>query len=151
MSELTITLLRLGLLIALWLFVFGILGVLRRDLTQTGRSVRPQRIVKAARAPRGRRKGMHLLMTLATGEQRRLELGDQPLSFGRSGENTVVLDDDYTSTLHARITPRERGWAIEDCGSTNGTWVDRKRIISATLLQPGQRIRIGRTELEVRA
>lgn len=151
MSELTITLLRLGLLVALWLFVFGILGVLRRDLAQTGRSVRPQRIVKAPKAPRSRRKGTHLLMTLATGEQRRLELGDQPLTFGRSADSTVVLDDDYTSTLHARITPRERGWAIEDCGSTNGTWVDRKRITSATLLQPGQRIRIGRTELEVRA
>ena len=78
MSELTITLLRLGLLVALWLFVFGILGVLRRDLTQTGRTVRAQRIVKAPKAPRSRRKGSHLLMTLATGEQRRLDLGRQP-------------------------------------------------------------------------
>ena len=90
-------------------------------------------------------------MTLANGEQRRLDFGTDPLTFGRADDNTVVLDDDYTSSYHARIAPRERDWAVEDCGSTNGTWVDRKRITSATLLQPGQRIRIGRTELEVRA
>lgn len=150
MSELTLTLLRLGLLAALWLFVFGILSTLRRDLVQTGRNVRPQRIVKAPKAPRTRRKGAHLIMTLASGEQRKLELTDQPLTFGRTDDNLVILDDDYTSSHHARIVPRERGWAVEDCGSTNGTWVDRKRITSATLIQPGQRIRIGRTELEVR-
>ena len=151
MSELTITLLRLGLLAALWLFVFGALNVLRRDLTQSGRSVRPQRITRAAKPPRVRRGGMHLLMTSAAGEQRRLELNDQPITFGRSSENLIVLDDDFTSTHHSRIVPQERGWAIEDLGSTNGTWVDRKRITSATLLQAGQRIRIGKTELEVRA
>lgn len=154
MSELTITLLRLGFLIALWLFVFGILSTLRRDLTQGGRRVRPQRITKAPKTPktpRRSRKGTHLIMTLATGEQRRLDLTDQPLTFGRGEDNLVVLDDDYTSTHHARITPQDRGWAIEDCGSTNGTWVDRKRITSATLIQPGQRIRVGKTELEVRA
>lgn len=152
MSELTLTLLRLGLLAALWLFVFGILSTLRRDLTQTGRSVRPQRISKAPKAPkmRGRRKGTHVQMIMASGEQRRLDLGDQPLTFGRATDNTIVLDDDYTSSYHARIVPRERGWAVEDCGSTNGTWVDRRRITSATLLQPGQRVRIGKTELEVR-
>lgn len=90
-------------------------------------------------------------MTSAAGEQRRLELNDQPITFGRSSENLIVLDDDFTSTHHSRIVPQERGWAIEDLGSTNGTWVDRKRITSATLLQAGQRIRIGKTELEVRA
>ena len=151
MSELTITLLRLGLLAALWLFVFGVLSVLRRDLTQSGRNVRPQRIRRPPKPPRSRRRGMHLLMTSATGAQQRLELNDQPITFGRAPENRIVLDDDYTSTNHARIAPRERGWVVEDLGSTNGTWVDRKRITSATLLQPGQRIRIGKTELEVRA
>ena len=151
MSELTITLLRLGFLIALWLFVFGILSTLRRDLTSGGRRVRAQRITKAPKAPRRSRKGTHLMMTLANGEQRRLDLNDQPLTFGRGEANLVILDDDYTSTDHARISPRDKGWVIEDCGSTNGTWVDRRRITSATLIQPGQRIRIGKTELEVRA
>lgn len=145
------TLLRLGLLVAMWLFVLGVLNTLRRDLTQSNRMARPQRIVRAQRAPRSRRRGSHLLMTLASGEQRKLDLGDSPITFGRAEDNVVILDDDYTSTHHARVIARERGWAVEDLGSTNGTWVDRKRITGATLLQSGQRIRIGKTELEVRA
>ena len=151
MSELTVTLLRLGFLIALWLFIFGILSTLRHDLISGGRRVRAQRITKAPKAPRRSRRGTHLMMTLANGEQRRLDLNDQPITFGRGNDNLVILDDDYTSTDHARISPRDKSWVIEDCGSTNGTWVDRKRITSATLIQPGQRIRIGKTELEVRA
>lgn len=151
MSELTITLLRLGFLIALWLFVFGILSTLRRDLAQGGRRVRAQRIPKAPKPPRRSRKGIHVMMTLSNGEQRRLDLNEEPITFGRGDDNQIVLDDDYTSTHHARITHRDKGWVVEDCGSTNGTWVDRKRITGATLIQPGQRIRIGKTELEVRA
>lgn len=82
---------------------------------------------------------------------RRLDLSEQPISFGRGNDNTVAIDDDFTSTHHARISSRERGWVIEDCGSTNGTWVERKRITSPTPLVPGMRVRIGRTEIAVRA
>lgn len=134
----------------MWLFVLGVLSTLRRDLSQGSRSVRSQRVARAEKLPRVRRRGSHLMMTLANGEQRRLELNDTPIGFGRSTDNEVVLDDDYTSGHHARISPRDRGWVVEDLGSTNGTWVDRKRITGATLLHSGQRIRIGKTEVEVR-
>jgi len=150
LSELTLTLLRLGLLAAMWMFVLGVLSTLRRDLLQTSRTARPQRIAKMERTPRSRRRGSHIVITTSNGEQRKLELGTSPITFGRSEDNVVVLDDDYTSTHHARIVPRERGWVVEDLGSTNGTWVDRRRITGATLLHSGQRIRIGKTELEVR-
>lgn len=132
----------------MWLFVFGVLSTLRSDLVPAARAPRPQRILRAP--SRIRRKGAHIMMTLASGEQRRIDLSGQPVTFGRADDNMVILDDDYTSAHHARIVQRERGWAVEDCGSTNGTWVDRRRITGATLLQPGQRIRVGRTELEVR-
>lgn len=87
---------------------------------------------------------------MSDGTVRRLDLAEHPISFGRGNDNTVAIDDDFTSTHHARITSRERGWVIEDCGSTNGTWVERKRITSPTPLAPGMRVRIGRTEIAVR-
>lgn len=151
MSELTLTLLRLGFLVALWLFVFGTLGVLRRDLSAVARPHARRRpgVVRAARARRRRRQA-HLLVALSDGSTRRVELGDQEISFGRGEDNTLRIVDDYTSTHHARISARERGWVIEDCGSTNGTWVERKRITSPTPLAPGMRVRIGRTEITVR-
>ena len=152
MSELTLTLLRLGLLLALWLFVFGVLSTLRRDLlgdsrTSRARTVRQPRT--QTRAPRRRGKGAHLVITRADGTTQRLELGDAALTFGRADDNTIVFPDDYTSTHHARISRRERHWVVEDCGSTNGTWVDRRRITSPMPLTPGMRVRIGKAEIVV--
>lgn len=153
MSELTLTLLRLGLLVALWLFVFGVLSTLRRDLQSDGRIARPRLAPKAQYVPEKRRRhsrrGAHIVVTLTDGTSRRIELTAEPISFGKGDDNTVILSDDYTSTHHARITSRERGWAIDDLGSTNGTWVDRRRITTSTPLHPGMHIRIGRTEISV--
>ena len=150
MSELTLTLLRLGFLVALWLFVFGTLSVLRRDLIASSRPLREQRVhpLEVFRQQRQRRRA-HLVITRSDGTVQRLELTDQAVSFGRDEDNTVCLDDDYTSSHHARISARERGWAVEDCGSTNGTWVDRKRITSPMPLVPGMKVRIGRSEVSV--
>lgn len=152
MSELTLTLLRLGFLVALWLFVFGTLSVLRRDLVASSLPVRQQRThpVEAFRAQRKRRRA-HLVVSMSDGTVQRLDLSEQVISFGRGPDNTVLIDDDYTSMHHARITPREKGWVIEDCGSTNGTWVERRRITSPTPLAPGMKVRIGRTEIAVNA
>ena len=62
---------------------------------------------------------------------------------------TVVLDDDFVSTHHARLMPRGSHWIVEDLGSTNGTWIDRERVTAPTVLQPGMPLRIGRTTLEI--
>ena len=43
----------------------------------------------------------------------------------------MVIDDDYASNHHARISPHESGWIIEDLGSTNGTYVQRTRVTGA--------------------
>lgn len=154
MSELTLTLLRLGLLVALWLFVFGVLSTLRRDLLAEGRVVRQRPALRSQQAQgkrrrRHSRRGTHLVITLHDGTTRRIELAAEPISFGKDDDNTVILADDYTSTHHARISARERGWVIDDLGSTNGTWVERRRITSPTPLAPGMHIRIGRTEITV--
>ncbi len=152
MSELTLTLLRLGLLVALWLFVFGVLSTLRRDLF--AEATRPSRRTPVAPRTRSRlhpRRGAHLVVALADGSTRRIGLGDEPITFGTADDNTVVLDDDFTSGHHARIVRRERGWVIEDLGSTNGTWVERRRITAAAPISDGMHVRVGRTEIVVGA
>ena len=48
---------------------------------------------------------------------------------GRSGDCADLFSNEKTvSRRHARITQREGGWMIEDIGSTNGTWVNGKRL-----------------------
>ncbi len=69
---------------------------------------------------------------------------------GRGPENMIRLDDDTTvSSRHATVERRRDGLWIEDEGSTNGTFVNEARVTTSRLLQSGDVIRIGRTELEV--
>ena len=71
---------------------------------------------------------------------------------GRAVESTIRLDADTTvSSRHATIDSRTDGLWVEDAGSTNGTFVNGARVTSARLLQPGDVIRIGHTDLLVEA
>ena len=67
---------------------------------------------------------------------------------GRDQVSGVRLDDDeFASGRHARIDPRPEGVWIDDLGSTNGTFVNGTRITARQLLQTGDIVRVGETEL----
>ena len=76
------------------------------------------------------------------------ETGPVPLTIGRGGDNTAVLDgDDYASARHARVESQRDGVWILDLGSTNGTWVNGQRMDGRHRLRDGDVVRIGQTEL----
>ena len=60
-----------------------------------------------------------------------------------------MLRDDYVSTRHARLYPSGSDWVVEDLGSTNGTWVNKTRVTTPTVLEPGPDLRIGRTSMRI--
>jgi len=160
MTELALTVIRLVFLVALWSLVLIAVGVLRRDLraprearplaaaSSRGNAPRP----KTAKPPKAGKGGPRtLLVTGGALEGTVIPLGTAPISLGRAPESTVVLDDDYASNRHARMTPAEGGrWVLEDLGSTNGTWLDRTRITEPTAVPIGTPIKVGRTTLELR-
>jgi pSer/pThr/pTyr-binding forkhead associated (FHA) protein len=53
--------------------------------------------------------------------------------------------------LHARIFRREGVFYVEDLGSTNGTWLNRKRVHGPVPVHSGDRVQVGNTVLEMRA
>lgn len=59
------------------------------------------------------------------------------------------LRDVKVSGRHARLTFEDGGYFIEDLGSTNGTWIGRKRIKDRVRLDAGAEIRVGETTLSV--
>jgi pSer/pThr/pTyr-binding forkhead associated (FHA) protein len=69
---------------------------------------------------------------------------------GRATECEIRLDDTYASQQHARLFGRAGGWYVEDLGSTNGTFVNDQRLGAPALVQPGDRIRVGTTLLELK-
>ncbi|MEV8095746.1 FHA domain-containing protein [Kitasatospora sp. NPDC085879] len=170
MSELTLTVMRLGFLAVLWLFVIVAVQVIRSDLF--GTKVNPRtarRGAPAAAAPAGRppqqaggqaappqprqRRGAptHLVVVQGSLAGTTVALQGQTITLGRAHDSTIVLDDDYASSRHARIFPDQTGqWTVEDLGSTNGTYLDRQRLTAPMPLQPGVPIRIGRTVIELR-
>jgi pSer/pThr/pTyr-binding forkhead associated (FHA) protein len=77
-------------------------------------------------------------------------LSDAPITIGRAADSTIVLDDDYASSHHARVYPHDGMWLVEDLGSTNGTYLDRRKVDGPTPVQIGIPIRIGKTVLELR-
>jgi len=71
------------------------------------------------------------------------------LCIGRADDNDLVLRDGRVSRAHARIVEADGGFAIEDLGSSNGTYVDGKSVRRARLLT-GMRVVLGETVLELR-
>jgi hypothetical protein len=68
-------------------------------------------------------------------------------TIGRSPDNDVFLDDVTVSRKHAVLVQTEGQFRIEDLGSLNGTFVNRRRIDSATRLQSGDEVQIGKYRL----
>ncbi|MFG2696604.1 FHA domain-containing protein [Kitasatospora sp. NPDC048407] len=174
MSDLTLTVMRLGFLAVLWLFVIVAVQVIRSDLFTTKGAARsghraatpsaapaapgagrpPQGQPAAAQQQQARqRRGQptHLVVTQGSLAGTTVALHGQTVTLGRAHDSTIVLDDDYASSRHARIYPDQAGqWTVEDLGSTNGTYLDRQRLTTPTPLQIGMPIRIGRTVIELR-
>jgi hypothetical protein len=157
-TELVLTVARIGFLVLLWIFVFTVIGVIRRDLFAGARSrlVAAPRGVGAAApgaAPAKVRKGRaahQLVVTAGALAGTRITLGEQPITIGRAEDSTLVITDDYASARHARIVPRAGQWLLEDLGSTNGTYLDRTKVSGPTPVPLGVPLRIGRTALELR-
>lgn len=164
MTEFALTLLRLAFLGALWLFIIITVIALRRDLMQprearpaaTRASARPPKPAKAPKPPKPAKQskaskqgktGPSLVVTEGPLSQTVIPLGTAQITLGRAPDSTLVIDDDYASSRHARLYPSDDGWIVEDLGSTNGTWIDRTRITTPTVLTMGAPLRVGRTTL----
>jgi len=66
---------------------------------------------------------------------------------GRSPDNDIFLDDVTVSRKHAVLVQDGGEFRIEDLGSLNGTFVNRRRIDAATRLESGDEVQIGKYRL----
>jgi pSer/pThr/pTyr-binding forkhead associated (FHA) protein len=168
---------RFGFLLLLWLFVFAIVRVVRRDITSgappPGVASAPSAPSPAARAappgpapsqgpntparqaptgpqPDRPRPLRQLVVTAGSRSGTTIPLAGQPITIGRAEDSTLVLEDDYVSTRHARISQRGGVWYVDDLGSTNGTFLGPTRVTSPVPAPAGTPIRIGTTIFELR-
>jgi pSer/pThr/pTyr-binding forkhead associated (FHA) protein len=76
------------------------------------------------------------------------ELADE-LTVGRAAGCQITMDDTYVSQLHARVFRRDGQLYVEDLGSTNGTYLNRKKVTAPIAIRKGDRLQIGRTVMEL--
>ncbi len=144
---------RAGFLALLWLFVLAALRVVRSDLyAASGLRVSvPGFRRSSATKGRGGKAPRQLVVTHGALTGTRISLDGRPIMMGRADDSTLVLDDDYASTRHARLSLRGTDWYVEDLGSTNGTYLDRAKVTAPLRVPLGVPIRIGKTVIELRS
>jgi hypothetical protein len=145
--------LKIAFLVLLYLFIWRIVASASRELRVPQESIilSPSEAAGLRRAvppPRGR---LVVVDSPALDRGEVLTVDTAPLTLGRGGQNTVALDgDEFASAQHARVEARQDGLWVEDLGSTNGTFVNDQKLAAPAMLQPGDKVRIGQTILELR-
>ncbi|CAN5724988.1 antibiotic biosynthesis regulator FhaB [soil metagenome] len=154
MPVLVLELLKYVLLAVLYIFVWRAVRAVYRELAPqrtrpAGRRAAPPPTARPS--PRKQRTGPRKAVVVEGDRKgKSLPLGDE-MVIGRASNCNLVLDDTYVSQVHARIYPKDGGrLMVEDLGSTNGTYLNRRRITAPAELQRGDQVKIGKTVMELR-
>lgn len=75
-------------------------------------------------------------------------LGNRRATIGRAPDNAVVLDFDSVSRRHCTVRPQRTGLFLTDEGSTNGTFVNERRLTAERALRSGDLVRVGSAVLK---
>lgn len=130
-----VRLLFLGLI---YLFLARVIAALLRDLRAAARepSERPGRLVVLAspggEPPAGQSFGLDVITAL-----------------GRDVNNAIVIDDPFASAEHAVLTYRGRSWYLEDLGSTNGSYVNGRKVEGVAPVGFGDEVQIGQVRMRL--
>ncbi len=158
MSEQLLTIMKFGLLALLYLFFFRVLRAVwvevnpPKALERAGAGT-PVPVGGPAGPPPPPRKGRKVPTQLTVVEPADQRGRTWPLAaemtVGRAaGCHVAIPEDTFASQIHARIYTRDGQTWVEDLGSTNGTYVNRSKVASATTVRRGDLVQIGNTVME---
>jgi hypothetical protein len=109
------------------------------DADSTARTTRSKPVTAAdRRAPIG---------TLTADDGTMHPLLEEATTIGRTPSNVIVLTDGSVSSSHARVMRTPEGFAIEDVGSRNGTFVNSEKVAGKRALADGDVVRFGKVVL----
>jgi hypothetical protein len=135
--EFLLTLLRLIFLGLVYLFVW-----------QVARSMTTHVGIRTGR--RARRQGTRVVVVRSDTNPGLQFVIEDSVVVGRSEQADVIITDPYASDFHLRMTAKEGRIVLSDLGSTNGTYVNGRRVTVPTDLSRGDAVQVGKTVMEVR-
>jgi FHA domain-containing protein len=154
-SPFVLSVLKYGLLVLLYFFIYRAIKTVTQDLRGERRPARRTSEPRPARSGRPAKSGRGRVPTaVAVREVNGKKAGTYqltgPLQIGRAESCAIRLEDTYVSQVHAKLYGKNGAWFVEDLGSTNGTYLNDGRVTSPVEIHAGDRIRVGRTVLELR-
>ena len=151
MPPFVLTVLKIVLLVLLYFFVWRAVRAVTVDL-YGGRERRTRPAQPKQKQPRRQRRGAPTRVVVLDEKGSKLSTHrlTGTLQIGRGSSCQIRPNDTYVSQMHAKISDRNGSWVVEDLGSTNGTYLNQRKVTVPTEISPGDRIRIGKTSLEVR-
>ena len=153
MSPFVLSVLKYALLALLYFFVYRAVKSVAVDLSgRRPAPAGPQGDAKTAAAPRGSKGRAPTSLVVHAPDARKPQTFrlSGALEIGRADSCQVRLEDTYASQHHARLSARDGSWFLEDLGSTNGTYLNDRRVQASQQVRSGDVVRIGKTVLELR-
>ncbi|MGI8709964.1 MAG: FHA domain-containing protein FhaB/FipA [Acidimicrobiales bacterium] len=150
MDEQLLTILKLCLLALLYLFFLRVLRAVWTEI-RGPKTVAPKPRQAARETRKVERKAAPVQLTIVEPEPlkgRRYPLADE-ITVGRAARCQVTIDDTYASQVHARVFAREGQFFVEDLGSTNGTYLNRRKLQGPQTMRRGDRLQVGNTVMEL--
>jgi pSer/pThr/pTyr-binding forkhead associated (FHA) protein len=145
--------LKFGFLAVLFLFILWVARSSLRDLSEhddatvvpDGDGGVPRRERRQPDAMAGVDPRLEVVAAMGLDPGTSFELAEGA-TMGRADGSDIPVDDPFASSVHARIFPRGQFMYIEDMGSTNGTYLNGRKLRAAERLKIGDTVRIGETE-----
>lgn len=112
-------------------------------------TTRPSKSTSRATKRRGAKTGRGLVVVEPRERKGARYAVDDEVTVGRAATCAITIDDTYASQLHARLFQRDGALHVEDLGSTNGTYVNGRKVDTPIPVKPGDKVKVGATVFEV--
>lgn len=153
MSPFVLSVLKYALVFLLYFFVFRAVRSVTLDVAgrRRERGAAPGRPAEtpAAKPSKGKPPSHVVVHDPDAPKPRSVRLSGST-DIGRAEACTIRLDDTYVSQMHARLYGQDGSWYVEDLGSTNGTFLNDRRVVAPVEVHAGDIVKVGKTVLELR-
>jgi pSer/pThr/pTyr-binding forkhead associated (FHA) protein len=150
MDEQLLTILKLALLALLYLFFLRVLRAVWTEIRGPKRvEPTPRQATRQAKRVDKKAPASRLAIVEPSELQGRAYPIDEELTVGRAADCQITIDDTFASQIHARVFNQAGQLYVEDLGSTNGTFLNRKKVQGPQAMRRGDRLQVGNTVMEL--
>ena len=139
MTAVVVLVLRIGLAILIYVFLWRVLQTLWQEIKQQGT------LLSSRKKP-----GIHVDARMENGKELKFHFWQNEVMIGRAPQCDITLNDEALSATHARISHHHGQWWLEDLGSTNGTFLNQERIKVSTVIITSDQFKCGNTIFSLR-